>query len=147
MVNLIQRNEDQLQQQLEMFWKTDYGDSLVSNKKSMSIVHSQALKIVETTAIKVEEHYQIASPWRCSPANVQKNRLMAETRLRLLKNRLQDAEVCKKYVEVVDGYVRKGHARRVPENELKANEGLIWCLPHNAVVHPQKPEKVRVVFD
>ena len=30
---------------------------------------------------------------------------------------------------------------------MKANEGLIWCLPHDAVVHPQKPEKVRVVFD
>ena len=72
---------------------------------------------------------------------------MAETRLRLLKNRLQDAEVPKKCVEVVDGYIKEGHARRVPENELKTNEGSMWCLPHNAAVHPQEPEKVRVVFD
>ena len=56
MVNLIQRNEDQLQQQLDMFWKTDYGNSLVNDKKSMSIEDSQALKIIETTAIKVEGH-------------------------------------------------------------------------------------------
>ena len=33
MVNLIQRYEYQLQQQLEMFWKTDFGDSLVDDKK------------------------------------------------------------------------------------------------------------------
>ena len=68
-MNLIQRNEDQLQQQLEMFWKTDFGASLVDDKKSMSIEDSQALKIMETTAVKVEEHYQIALPWRCSPSN------------------------------------------------------------------------------
>ena len=60
MVNLIQRNEDQLQQQLEMFWKTDYGNSPVNDKKSMSIEYSQELKIMETTAIKVEGHHQIA---------------------------------------------------------------------------------------
>ena len=58
-MNLIQRNEDQVQQQLEI-WKTDYGDSLVNDKKSMSIEDSQALKIMETTANKVEGHYQIA---------------------------------------------------------------------------------------
>ena len=68
-MNLIQRNEDQLQQQLEMFWKTDFGASLVDDKKSMSIEDSQALKIMETTAVKVEGHYQIALPWRCSPSN------------------------------------------------------------------------------
>ena len=33
----------------------------------MSIEDSQALKIMETTAVKVEEHYQITLPWRCSP--------------------------------------------------------------------------------
>ena len=69
MVYLIQRNEYQLQQQLEMFWKTDFGDSLVDDKKSMLIEDSQALKIMETTAVKVERHYQIALPWRCSPSN------------------------------------------------------------------------------
>ena len=68
-MNLIQRNEDQLQQQLEKFWKTDFGDSLVDDKKSMSIEDSQALKIMETTAVKVEGHSQIALPWRCSPSN------------------------------------------------------------------------------
>ena len=135
-MNLIQHNEDQLQQQLEIFWKTDFGDSLVNNKKSMSIEDSQALTTMETTAVKVEGHYQIALPWRCSPPKFQNNRSVAETRLRLLKNRLQkDAEVCKKYVEVVHGYIKKGHAGRVPENKLKTDEASIGYLPHHAVVH------------
>lgn len=66
MGNLIQRNKDQLQWQLEMFWEIDFGYSLVNDETSMSIEDSQALQIVETTAIKVEGHYQIALPWRSS---------------------------------------------------------------------------------
>ena len=45
-MNLIQCNKDQLQQQVEMFWKTDFGDSLVNNKKSMSIDEEKAASVI-----------------------------------------------------------------------------------------------------
>ena len=39
----------------------------------------------------------------------------------------------------------KGHARRVPFNELHVEEKLLWYLPHNPVLN--KLGKTRVVFD
>ena len=41
----------------------------------------------------------------------------------------------------------KGYAKKVPENLRHRNDGKVWYLPHHSVVHPQKPNKVRVVFD
>ena len=66
MVNLVQGNDDYIQHQLEMFWKTDFGDSLVDKKKSISVEDSQALKTMERTATKVKVHYHVALPWRSS---------------------------------------------------------------------------------
>jgi hypothetical protein len=52
---------------------------------------------------------------------------MAESRLQMLKRRLQkDDEVCRKYVEVIDSYLKKGYTRKVPKNELHKNDGSIW---------------------
>ena len=66
-VNFIRIEDDQLQLQLEMFWKTDFSDSLVDNKKSMFVEDQQALKLMEETAVKIDGHYQVALPWRKKP--------------------------------------------------------------------------------
>ena len=39
-----------------------------------------------------------------------------------------------------------GHAERVPINELHISRPT-WYLPHFGIYHPQKPSKIRVVFD
>ena len=44
-------------------------------------------------------------------------------------------------------YIAKGHAQRVPREELDARERPVWYLPNHPVTHPLKPGKVRVVFD
>ncbi|KAK3715636.1 hypothetical protein QZH41_008075 [Actinostola sp. cb2023] len=44
-------------------------------------------------------------------------------------------------------YIDKGHAVKVPKEELNLTDRPIWYLPHHPVVHPLKPEKVRIVFD
>ena len=70
-------------------------------------------------------------------------------RLRYLKKRFQrDLHLFKKHRDTINGYVSSGYARRVPCNEQDAvKETTVWYLPHHPVFHPQKPEKVRVVFD
>ena len=47
----------------------------------------------------------------------------------------------------MDSLFENGHARRVPENRLKHPVGPVWYLPHHPVMNPNKPNKVRVVFD
>ena len=40
-----------------------------------------------------------------------------------------------------------GHASRVPVDQLSAEKGKVWHLPHFHVYHPRKPDQIRVVFD
>ena len=43
--------------------------------------------------------------------------------------------------------IDKGQAERVPDEDLHLSNGRIWYIPHHGVYHPQKPDKIRVVFD
>ena len=49
---------------------------------------------------------------------------------------------------VVQEYISLGHERLLsPKEAAFQPEGISWWLPHYAVVNPNKPNKVRVVFD
>ena len=43
--------------------------------------------------------------------------------------------------------LHNGYAEEVPNQELSRCDGKVFYLPHHAVFHPQKPEKLRIVFD
>ena len=43
--------------------------------------------------------------------------------------------------------VDPGYAEPVPQDGLQRDDGFVWYLPHFAVEHPQKPGKVRVVYN
>lgn len=45
----------------------------------------------------------------------------------------------------MDNLLIKDHAQLVKTEDL--GKQAIWYLPHHPVFHPQKPDKVRVVFD
>ena len=57
---------------------------------------------------------------------------------------LNDFALKEKYSNVITSYLSQGHCQHVKPEE-SACEG--WYLSHHAVLHPHKPEKVRVVFD
>ncbi len=73
---------------------------------------------------------------------------MAEHRLNHLKKRLvKDPNLFAKYSDVMDELVKKGYSRKVPENLINQPQQPLWYLPHHPVLNPNKPDKVRVVFD
>ena len=53
----------------------------------------------------------------------------------------------KKYKTAVSDYNERGHAEKIPKEELKVKDRPVWCLPHHPVTHPLKPDKMRVVCD
>ena len=48
---------------------------------------------------------------------------------------------------VIQEYLNEGYAKLVNNDELNGSPGRTWYLPHHGVVNPQKPDKLRVVFD
>ncbi|XP_072164399.1 uncharacterized protein [Diadema setosum] len=150
-------HDDPLQQQLKQFWESDYGGYLTDEKIGDSLEDLRAQKIMEESASIAGGHYEVGLPWRHWPPNLPNNRYLAEARLRYLKKKLEKDDALKeRYTKTVEDYITKGYAERVPIQTREAGHqeekdekptSNTWYLPHHAVVHPRKPDKVRVVFD
>ena len=137
---------DVLGQQLEHMWKTDFSDSLSDNRCSMSVEDRQALQIMRETISKRDGKYMLSLPWRHSPEHFPNNKAQASVRLRLLGRKLQkDEMLCEQYKTTIQEYIDNGYARKVTPEELEQTSA--WYLPHHPVVNPNKPGKVRIVFD
>ena len=81
------------------------------------------------------------------PPSLQNNRAVAKHRLGLLKKQLKrEPMVHEKYKEFMGDLLKKDYARKVTCLEL-GPLGTHWYLPHHPVFNPQKPGKIRVVFD
>ena len=86
--------------------------------------------------------------WKQTNSEFPDNRETALRRLKLLHKRFQKSpELFEKYNESIQTYVKEGYARKMSKEESKNVSSKTWYLLHHPVFHPQKPGKVRVVFD
>ena len=113
----------------------------------MSVEDKKVLAIIERSVKLDQGHYEVALHWRQYPPFFPYNRPMAEQRLQVLKRRfLQDEELFESYKTTMEGYIAKGHARKVPFNEVHVDDKRsLWYLPHHPVLNT--PAKTGVVFD
>lgn len=106
------------------------------------------MKIIETTISKVDDHYQMAFLWRMDNPSLPFNRAAAEVRLQQPKKRfLRDSSLESNYRPVINEYMDKGYARKLPPEEAARKSRITWYLPHHPVFKVNKPNKCRVVFD
>ena len=144
--NFVQA-DDALSRQFEEFCNYEFQDVNYDSKPSMSQNDKRALNVMENSARIVDGHYEIGLPWRNHPPRLSNNRVQAEQRLRSLRRRLeQNPPLLQKYKQFMDDLLVKDYARKVTSQEIGPLK-THWYLPHHPVFHPQKPEKVRVVFD
>ena len=115
-----------------------------------NVIEEKALTIMEQSLIVVDNHYQLDLPLRGRP-NFPNSKGLAERRLNTLKTRLKrDPDLYDKYKKGIDDYVNSGYACKVDQVspvEARPDNVSVWYLPHHPAVHPQKPEKPRIVFD
>ena len=142
------RGDEKLNKQFEAYCNMEFNDSAFSVNKAMSRDDIVALDVFQKSAHMVQGHYNIAVPWKSSYPNLPNNKAMAVRRLEFVKKRLvRDPVLAKKYSEFMSDLFEKGYAQTVPEEEIQRDDGAIWYLPHHNVIHQQKPDKTRVVFD
>jgi hypothetical protein len=93
-------------------------------------------------------HYEMPLPFREKLPTLPNNKPQALRRLERLKTRLErDERYRQHYNTFMKELIDKGYAERVPDNECSEETKTVWYIPHHGVYHPQKPEKLRVVFD
>nr|XP_021329350.1 uncharacterized protein LOC110439121 [Danio rerio] len=100
----------------------------------------------EGVRITADGHCELPLPFKEDRPYLANNKSCAEHRLQCLKKRLErDKQYCNDYTTFMNETIERGDAKRVPLEEL--DKSSTWYIPHHGVYHPQKPGKIRVVFD
>lgn len=96
--------------------------------------------------LKDDGHYEMPLPFKETKPELPDNKICAIHRLKSLERRLKkDDSYFQDYVAFMTETIARGDAEKVPVEEL--NRRPVWYIPHHGVYHPQKPRKIRIVFD
>ncbi|XP_067332746.1 uncharacterized protein [Channa argus] len=98
------------------------------------------------TKINADSRCEMPLPFKGNRPSMPDNQKCAHHRLRCLPKRFErDKQYHKDYSTFMNGIITRKEAEKVPEDEV--NNTPAWYIPHHGVYHPQKPGKIRVVFD
>lgn len=140
--------DQRLEDQVKLFWELETSHTNNDENLALSAEDERVLKLWSSTICSVDGHYQLPIPFREEFPGLPSNKILAERRLSGLRRRLvRNPELHQRYTGEIYGLLKAGYAERVPTSELNENQGLTWYLPHHPVLNPNKPGKLRVVFD
>ena len=144
-VNKIIVKIDEMDKALIESYNRDF--SLVSSPElGLSVEDNQWLDLVRSGCTRTSSgKYQIPLPLRSFSDSVPDSKPMALNRSKGLKRKLlRDDEYHKQYRKSMKELFDFGFAEPAPDT-CQVDRG--WYIPHFGVTHPDKPGKVRVVFD
>ena len=115
---------------------------------SRSKADNRALRILESTTFHDSERYQVGMLWAEDNCKLPDNYFSALVQLKSLENKLnKNADLMSSYSKIIQDDLDKGYITRVSPHNPSQRTDREWYLPHQAVVNPHKPGKVRRVLN
>ncbi|XP_036319927.1 uncharacterized protein LOC118734312 [Rhagoletis pomonella] len=109
---------------------------------------ARAERVLKQTTIRVNGKFQTGLLWKSDFVKLPDSYRMAESRLFGIERKLKrDRVFAATYKGLIERYIEKGYARKLTPAERETKSTRLWYLPHFAVVNPNKPGKLRLVFD
>ena len=141
--------EDQeLTASVQDWWTTESFGVRVNRQSVKSQEDARAERIMEDTTKLIDGRYETGLLWRRDDVQLPENRVLAVKRLESLEKGLaRNPEKLKRYQQIIEGYLDLGFARKLTSDELVQFSPRRWYLPHHGVSNPNKPGKLRLVFD
>ncbi|XP_036217946.2 uncharacterized protein [Bactrocera oleae] len=113
-----------------------------------SEVDTRARAILKSATCRVDGRFETGLIWRTDNIRLPDSYDMALKRLVSVEQRMRrDAIFATQYKNIMNAYVRKKYARKLSPAEAAISTPKTWYLPHFAVANPNKPGKLRMVFD
>ncbi|XP_049300541.1 uncharacterized protein LOC125774305 [Anopheles funestus] len=117
-------------------------------RKLMPKEEERANTMLKTGTRLLKDRYETCLLWKYDDVRLPCNREMALKRHMCLKRKCdKDPGLAKAISEKMREYANKGYIRRVPEEEIVERKERDWYLPIFPVYNPNKPGKLRMVFD
>ena len=145
---LLKGPDDELSAAVTEWWSTEAFGTKYCEPTPRSKEDERALKLLEENTTKGNGRYKAGLLWKNNNITFPNNKPQAMKHLQAIERKLEkQPEVAAKYRATIDAYIAEGHARKLTTPEAAVPNERRWFLPHHAVTNPNKPGKVRVVFD
>ncbi|XP_070145035.1 uncharacterized protein [Drosophila kikkawai] len=102
----------------------------------------------------VEDYFEMESfgvklaPQVAASDDARAQRILEDTTVKVGQKKLKrNGQLALEYDRIIKDYVSKGYARKLQPDEVAVKSDKLWYLPHFGVENPNKPGKVRLVFD
>lgn len=119
-----------------------------SERNLLSTEDQRAMDMLGKLTTRKEGRFESGLLWKYDDVRLPNSKGMAYRRWLCLDRRMKrDQEFSESVLRKMIEYEEKGYVRKLTESELSANQSLEWYLPVFPVVNPNKPGKVRLVWD
>ena len=114
----------------------------------MPKVDRRATNILNSTSTKIDNHHTIGLLWKEDRIILPNNHFTGMSRFFGLEKRFKrNPLLSENYKETVNQYINKGHATNLTNDTASQTSDITNYIPHRALTNPNKPGKIRVVFD
>ena len=114
----------------------------------MTKEEKRTIKILDTATTKIGNHYKIGLLRKENNRILNYNKGMVVHRFHLTERKFtNNNELAMKYKETINEYISKGYARKLSQEEVNRITPIAKYIPHHGIQSPNKPGKLRVVFD
>ncbi|XP_062714191.1 uncharacterized protein LOC134290969 [Aedes albopictus] len=142
------QNGEQLHLAVKQYFSLDSLGIMMPVAASVSKDDERALMLLSSLTQVTGNRYQTGLLWRSDNIRLPDSRPMALQRLKCLERRLaKNADLKLAYDGKLAEYETKGYIRKVTQKEIEQNKGHSWYLPTFPVINPNKPGKIRIVWD
>ncbi|XP_043066490.1 uncharacterized protein [Drosophila bipectinata] len=122
-------------------------DALIP-RKLYSAEDELAVKILESTCQKKSGKYEVGLPWRGGIDKLPESRSNALKRLTCMRKKVsQEPDLYEKIDVQIRNLLDKGYAVKLSEEETSRENSRTWYLPIFIALNPNKPKKIRLVWD
>ena len=147
--NFLNRDSEMLNKSIERFRQTEsYGVLKRDDPNLMPKTDRKAINILNSTSTKIDNHHTVGLLWKEHKTILPNNRFTAMYRFLGLEKRFKrDSLLAEKYKETVNQNIEKGRTTKLINDTASQTSDINNYIPHHAVTNPNKPGKMRVVFD
>lgn len=143
-----QRNDVELNQLVRDFYALDsYGVTKPSDIMESSD-DRRAREILSATTVRKGMHFETGLLWRFNDFKFPDSWNMAMNRLVCLERKMhRDEALAENVRKQIKEYLSKGYIRKLAPEEVSVRNDRTWFLPIFTVRNPNKPMKIRIVWD
>ncbi|XP_062715437.1 uncharacterized protein LOC134291545 [Aedes albopictus] len=146
--SLNENSDDDLHQAMKDYFSIDSLGVNASSKVLLSTEDERAESLLKSLTRFSGDRFETGLLWRYDNVRLPDSRPMALRRHRCLEKRMANDPVLAKVLQQkICDYATKGYIRKLSDEEIRQQTGEMWYLPVFPVTNPNKPGKVRIVWD